>query len=232
MIVGGVFARGGSKGVPNKNLREVGGKSLVARAVEQALSMAQIETVYCSTDSSNIATEAQKFGAEVPWLRPKELSQDDSHEWDAWVHLIKWLNENESFPDYLVTVPCVAPLRTLDDLNSCVELALSSKADVVMAVSESTRNPWFNMVTIDPTSNLVNLVNEPKSRIHNRQDAPAVFDVSTVTFIIKCSYLLRSNSLYGGTTRAVVLPKNHCLDIDTEDDLVLAEYLLSRQRAE
>ena len=232
MIVGGVFARGGSKGVPNKNLREVGGKSLIARAVEQALSMAQIETVYCSTDSSNIATEAQKFGAEVPWLRPKELSQDDSHEWDAWVHLINWLNENGSFPDYLVTVPCVAPLRTLDDLNSCVELALSSKADVVMAVSESTRNPWFNMVTIDPTSNLVNLVNEPKSRIHNRQDAPTVFDVSTVTFIIKCSYLLQSNSLYGGTTRAVVLPKNHCLDIDTEDDLGLAEYLLSRQRAE
>ena len=232
MIVGGVFARGGSKGVPNKNLREVGGKSLIARAVEQALSMAQIETVYCSTDSSNIATDAQKFGAEVPWLRPKELSQDDSHECYAWVHLIKWLNENESFPDYLVTVPCVAPLRTLDDLDSCVELALSSKADVVMAVSESTRNPWFNMVTIDPTSNLVNLVNEPKSRIHNRQDAPTVFDVSTVTFIIKCSYLLQSNSLYGGTTRAVVLPKNHCLDIDTEDDLVLAEYLLSRQRAE
>lgn len=229
MIVAGIFARGGSKGVPNKNLRIVAGKSLLQRAVEHALSIKDVTDVYCSTDSSQIADEALKHGALVPWLRPSELAQDTSKEWDSWCHLVKWLHTKEIYPSYLVTVPTVSPLRSSEDLNACVDLALSSKADVVMAVSEANRNPWFNIVTIDQETKQVRLVNEPKTKIYNRQAAPVVYDVSTVTFVIKCEFLLKSSSIYDGETRALVLPRSHCIDIDTEDDIEYADYLLKKR---
>lgn len=231
-FVAGIFARGGSKGVPNKNLRVVGGQSLIQRAVLHAKSTNHITKVLCSTDSLEIADEAKRFGAEVPWLRPPELAQDTSREWDAWCHMIRYLKEIGDDPRYLMAVPCVAPLRTVDDLNKCVELASSSDADVVMAVSDAHKNPWFNMVTIDEETKRVNLVNEPSQRIYNRQAAPPVYDVSTVAFIVKCDFLLSSNSIYDGVTRAVVLPKSHCVDIDTEDDIEYAEFLLSRRGKE
>ncbi|MFM8248430.1 MAG: cytidylyltransferase domain-containing protein [Acidimicrobiaceae bacterium] len=231
MIVAGIFARGGSKGVPNKNLRIVAGKSLLQRAVEHALSIKNVTDVYCSTDSSQIADEALKYGALVPWLRPSELAQDTSKEWDSWCHLVKWLNTKDIYPSYLVTVPTVSPLRSLEDLNACVDLALSSKADVVMAVSEANRNPWFNIVTINQETKQVRLVNEPKTKIYNRQAAPVVYDVSTVTFVIKCEFLLKSTSIYDGETRALVLPRSHCIDIDTEDDIEYADYLLKKRES-
>lgn len=231
MIVAGIFARGGSKGVPNKNLRIVAGKSLLQRAVEHALSIKDVTDVYCSTDSSQIADEALKYGALVPWLRPSELAQDTSKEWDSWCHLVKWLNTEDIYPSYLVTVPTVSPLRSLEDLNACVDLALSSKADVVMAVSEANRNPWFNIVTINQETKQVRLVNEPKTKIYNRQAAPVVYDVSTVTFVIKCEFLLKSTSIYDGETRALVLPRSHCIDIDTEDDIEYADYLLKKRES-
>lgn len=229
MIVAGIFARGGSKGVPNKNLRIVAGKSLLQRAIEDALSIKGVTNVYCSTDSTQIADEALKHGALVPWLRPSELAQDNSKEWDSWSHLIKWLNTEEIYPTYLVTVPTVSPLRSLEDLDSSVDLALSSRADVVMAVSEANRNPWFNMVTINRETQQVRLVNEPNTKIYNRQAAPVVYDVSTVTFIIKCEFLLKSSSIYDGITRALVLPRSQCIDIDTEDDIEYADYLLRKR---
>lgn len=231
-IVAGVFARGGSKGVPNKNLRIVGGQSLIQRAVVQAKQARHVTRVLCSTDSPQIADEARRFGAEAPWLRPAELAQDTSREWDAWCHMVKYLHEQGDNPRYLMAVPCVAPLRTLDDLNKCTDLAASSDADVIMAVSDAHKNPWFNMVTIDDATQQVRLVNEPAQRIYNRQAAPQVYDVSTVAFIIKCDYLLTATSIYDGETRAVVLPKTHCVDIDTEDDIAYAEFLLARRDKE
>jgi N-acylneuraminate cytidylyltransferase len=228
-IVAGIFARGGSKGVPGKNLRVVGGQSLIQRAVIQAAQARHVTRVLCSTDSQEIADEAERYGAEVPWLRPAELAQDTSREWDSWCHMVRYLRDQGDNPMYLMAVPCVAPLRTLEDLNKCTDLAASSSADVIMAVSDAHKNPWFNMVTINETTNQVRLVNEPAKRIYNRQAAPQVYDVSTVAFIIKCDYLLEATSIYDGETRAVILPKTHCVDIDTEDDIAYAEFLLARR---
>jgi len=228
-IVAGIFARGGSKGVPGKNLRVVGGQSLIQRAVIQARQARHVTRVLCSTDSQEIADEAARYGAEVPWLRPAELAQDTSREWDSWCHMVRYLRDQGEDPMYLMAVPCVAPLRTLEDLNKCTDLAASSGADVIMAVSDAHKNPWFNMVTINETTNQVRLVNEPAKRIYNRQAAPQVYDVSTVAFIVKCDYLLEATSIYDGETRAVILPKTHCVDIDTEDDIAYAEFLLARR---
>lgn len=228
-VVAAVFARGGSRGVVDKNLRELGGVPLVARAVAQARACAGVERVLVSTDSERIAEVARAAGGEVPWLRPAHLATDTAREWDAWQHLLGWLAEEPAgLPDRLLVVPCTAPLRDVSDLERCVEASMAPGTDVVLTVSPAHRNPWFNMVTLDDDGR-ARLVCEPPERIHRRQDAPSAWDVGTVAFVADPSYVIRATSLYDGVVRAVTVPVERSLDVDTEVDLALAELLLSRR---
>ena len=227
-VVAAVFARGGSKGVPDKNLRLLAGKPLVAHAVEQALACPGIDRVVVSTDSEEIAAVARDAGGEVPWLRPAALATDTAREWDAWRHLLGWLDGRGELPDRLLVVPCTAPLREVSDLARCVEASRDPGTDIVLTVSPAHRNPWFNMVVVDDDAH-ARLVCEPAARIHRRQDAPPVYDVGTVAFVADPSYVMRADSLYDGTVRAVTVPVERSLDIDTEVDLALAELLLDRR---
>ncbi len=228
-MIAAVFARGGSKGVPDKNQRLFDGRPLVVHAIEQAAACQQVERVIVSTDSEEIAELARAAGAEVPWLRPESLSGDTAREWDAWRHLLGWLDENGDIPERLLVVPCTAPLRIVDDLQRCVDASLSLNADVVLTVTASHRNPWFNMVTLDQQG-FARLVLEPERRIHRRQDAPPTFDVGTVAFVVNPTYVQKADSLYDGTVIAVEVPAERSLDIDTETDLAFAEFLLQRSR--
>jgi len=226
-VVGAVFARGGSKGVPGKNLRLLDGKPLVARAIEQALACRGVDRVVLSTDSEEIAAVGRAAGADVPWLRPAELAEDTSREWLAWQHLLRWLAAENELPNHLLVVPCTAPLREVSDLERCLEAARDPAVDIVLTVTEAHRNPWFNMVTVDDAGD-ARLVLEPPERIHRRQDAPATFDVGTVAFVARPDFVLRSDSLYDGRVRAVPVPPERNLDIDTELDFAFAEFLLTR----
>ncbi len=227
-VVAAVFARGGSKGVVDKNLRLLAGRPLVTHAVEQACACPTVDRVIVSTDSPEIASIAAAAGAEVPWLRPEELSTDTAREWDAWRHLLDWLDERDETPELLLVVPCTAPLRSVDDLERCLDAAADPDVDVVITVTEAHRNPWFNMVTVDDTGR-AQLVNEPPQRIHRRQDAPPVHDVGTVAFVARPAYVKSATSLYDGEVRAVEVPRDRSLDIDTEVDLAFAEFLLARR---
>lgn len=227
-VVAAVFARGGSAGVPDKNLRTLGGRTLVARAVSDAAACSGVDRVIVSTDSERIAEEGERAGAEVPWLRPAELSTGTAREWHAWQHLLRWLDDRGELPDRLLVVPCTAPLRALEDLERCIEASRDPDIDVVLTVTAARRNPWFNMVRLDADGN-VRLVNEPSERIHRRQDAPSVHDVATVAFVARPSYVLSATSLYDGTVRAVQVPEERGVDIDTETDLAFAEFLLARR---
>lgn len=220
-VVAAVFARGGSQGVPGKNLQEIGGRSLVARAVDDALACAGVERVIVSTDDPRIADEAAAAGAEVPWLRPAALATAEAREWDAWQHLLGWLEEQGELPDRLLVVPATAPLRRVEDLERCLAVASEPGVDVVLTVSPAHRNPWFNMVTLDDAGR-ARLVNEPQQRIHRRQDAPAVYDVGTVAFVADPRFVLRATSLYDGEVRAVEVDAATAIDIDTPFDLALA----------
>ncbi len=228
-VIAAVFARAGSKGVPDKNRRLFDGRPLVVHAIEQAAACSQVERVILSTDSPEIAQLALEAGAEVPWLRPASLSGDTAREWDAWQHLLAWLEERGELPDRLLVVPCTAPLRSVDDLQRCVDTSLRLNADVVLTVTPSHRNPWFNMVTLD-SQRFARLVMEPTERIHRRQDAPPTFDVGTVGFVVRPTYVKTASSLYDGTVIAVEVPAERSLDIDTETDLAFAEFLLHRRR--
>jgi len=230
-VIGAVFARGGSKGVPGKNLRPLGGKPLVSRAIEQARACAGVERVVLSTDSEEIAEVGRAAGADVPWLRPADLAEDTSREWLAWQHMLGWLRDRNELPDRLLVVPCTAPLRQVSDLERCLEAASAPGIDIVLTVTEAHRNPWFNMVTLDDEGG-ARLVLEPSERIHRRQDAPPTFDVGTVAFVARPEFVLQADSIYDGRVVAVQVPADRNLDIDTELDLEFAEFMLARRRQE
>jgi len=225
-LVAFIFARGGSKGLPGKNIRLLDGKPLIGWAIEQIKAVKSIRRIIVSTDSSEIAMIAEEYGAEVPFLRPKELAMDASPEWMAWRHGLSYLQETEGkLPTAMISVPPTAPLRLSLDIENCINEFIKGGADAIISVTDSNRNPYFNMVTsnLDGT---VGLVNPPQSDIANRQDAPVVFDMSTVCYVVDPEFVFQNKSVFQGRVRAVHVPPERAIDIDTLLDFQIAEYLV------
>jgi CMP-N-acetylneuraminic acid synthetase len=221
-----IFARGGSKGLPGKNIRPLGGKPLLAWSIEHALAVKRIERVIVSTDSEEIADVARAYGAEVPFIRPAELAGDKSSEWLAWRHALNFLLETSgALPDAMVSVPTTAPLRLPVDIENCLNLYEKDDADMVITVTEAHRSPYFNMVT-NNTDGTVGLVIPPQSTISRRQDAPAVFDIATVAYVARPDFVMTHNALFEGRVRSVLVPPERAIDIDTLLDFEMAECLL------
>ena len=229
-VVAGIFARGGSKGLPRKNLRPLGGKPLIAWAIEAARSSTLVSRVIVSTDDAEIAEVASSFGAEVPFLRPAELARDDSPELLAWQHAVRAIGAVAGQPtcDVFVSVPPTSPLRQVEDIDACILALLEGDADAVISVKAAERSPYFNMVTMEP-SGYVKLVIQSDTAITRRQDAPAVYDVTTVAYAVRPAYVLSARSILQGRVRAVIVPAERALDIDTELDFAIAECLIGRR---
>jgi len=222
-----IFARGGSKGLPGKNIRILGGKPLIAWSIEQAMSVKRIDRVIVSTDSEEIAAVAIAYGAEVPFMRPAELARDESPEWLAWRHALNYLKETEGvLPDAMVSVPATAPLRHPVDLENCLDEYEKGQADMVITVSDAHRSPYFNMVTSNKEG-MVSLVIPPSSAISRRQDAPVVYDMATVAYVTRPEFVMTHNSTFEGRVRAVHVPSERAIDIDTLLDFQIAECLLT-----
>ena len=223
-----IFARGGSKGLPGKNLRIFAGKPLIAWAIEHAYKAKGIRRVIVSTDSEKIAAVAAQHGAEVPFMRPSHLANDDSPEWLSWRHALEFIRNDEgSLPDAMVSVPVTAPLRQPVDLERCLELFWKGNADVVITVTDAHRNPYFNMVTMQSNGS-VGLVIPPTSGISGRQDAPEVFDMTTVAYVVDPEFVMTHESAFAGRVQAVHVPIERSIDIDTLLDFDLAEFLFIR----
>jgi CMP-N-acetylneuraminic acid synthetase len=172
---------------------------------------------------------ARHHGAEVPFIRPAELARDDSPEWLAWRHALKFLQETEgALPDAMLSVPTTAPLRHPIDLENCLDEFAKGDADTVITVSDAHRNPWFNMVKENPDGS-VGLVMGPYTGITRRQDAPAVFDMATVAYVVRPQFVLQQMGTFSGRVRAVKVPVERAIDIDTLFDFELTEFLLARR---
>lgn len=221
-----IFARGGSKGVPRKNIRPLAGISPLARAVRIAQQVKLIDKVFVSTDDPEIAEAARQAGAQVPFMRPAELSHDTASEWLAWQHLIRTLEEQGEKFDYMVSLPATSPLREAQDVEKALQLMLEEEPDIVLAVTESERNPYFNMVTLDDARNARIAIKAP-GEILRRQDAPRMYDITTVVYVARTGFVLASNGLFEGRVKATLVPRDRALDIDTEYDFRIAELLLS-----
>ncbi len=223
---GFVFARGGSKGVKDKNLRRIGGKSLVALAVEHGLAARTIGRVVISTDSRQIAREAKAAGAEAPFMRPPELAADDAPEWLAWRHALEEIEKAGDRVETFVSISPTAPLRAPEDIDNCVERLARGDADVVITVTPARRSPHFNMVNLDGDG-MASLIIPPEREISRRQQAPDVFDMTTVCYAVRPEYLIHAAGMMAGRVAAVMVPAERALDIDSELDLKIAEALMA-----
>ena len=222
-----ICARGGSKGVPGKNIRPLGGRPLIAWAIAAARVLPRVGRVIVSTDSMEIAAVARAAGADVPFMRPAELAQDASSEWPVWQHALSFLHDDEgAHPDALLVVPTTAPLREPSDLDRCLDDFERGDVDTVIAVTDAHRNPYFNMVTTG-TDGLARLVVAPSGAVTRRQDAPAVFDMTTVGYVARPSFVMQSRGIFDGRVRSVHVPVERALDIDTLLDFQFAEFLLA-----
>ena len=225
-VIAIIFARGGSKGLPGKNIRPLQGKPLIAWSIEQALAVKSIDRVIISTDSEDIAEVAQKYGAEVPFIRPAELARDNSPEWLAWRHALTYLLEtNGKLPEVMLSLPATAPLRLPIDIENCLDKYLEGDVDMVITVTDAHRSPYFNMVKSNDDGT-VGLVIPPPSAIARRQDAPRVFDMTTVAYVVSPEFVMNHNSVFEGRVRAVHVPVGRAIDIDTLLDFQIAESLL------
>ncbi len=222
-----IFARGGSKGLPGKNIRHFGSKPLIAWSIEQALAVKRIQRIIVSTDSQEIANVALKYGAEVPFIRPAELAQDDSPEWLAWRHGLEYLLKTTgTFPEAIVSLPATAPLRSIADIENCLNEYEKGDLDVVITITDAHRSPYFNMVKTN-ADGTVGLVNPSQSAIIRRQDAPVVYDMATVCYVANPMFVMSHNSTFEGRVKAVHVPTERAIDIDTLLDFQIAEAILN-----
>lgn len=228
-IVALICAGGGSKGLPGQNIRSLAGKPLIAWAISQARAVKRISRVIVSTDSEEITKVAREAGGEVPFLRPTELAQDNSSEWLVWRHALNFLKESDgTYPDVLIVVPATAPLRAVSDLERCLDEYEKNLADIVITVTEAHRSPYFNMVKVHPDGT-VDLVLPPDGAVVRRQDAPVVYDMTTVAYVVNPEFVMTRNSLFEGRVRSVLIPVERALDIDTAFDFKVAECLLNNK---
>ena len=228
--VGFIFCRGGSKGVPRKNLRSVAGKPLLGHAVEVALDSKSLQRVIVSTDDHEIAEAAISYGAEVPFLRPVELAQDHSPELDAWQHALKFLENEHHNPqiDVFVSVPTTSPLRLSIDIDRCVDTLIQSQADIVLTIKKTTRNPYFNMIERNSQGKW-ELCKRTSGEVNQRQSAPEVFEITTVAYAARPAYIMSTDSLLDGKIEGCIIPEERTIDIDSEYDLLIAELLMQKR---
>jgi N-acylneuraminate cytidylyltransferase len=228
-VIAFVFARGGSRGVPNKNLRLLAGKPLLAHAIESARASRYVERVVVSTDSPTIARVATHWGAEVPFQRPSDLATDDASEFDAWQHAVRHVYETSSSGfEVFVSVPTTAPLRVAGDIDAVVDRLRDGPFDIVMTLTEAHRNPWIHMAQVD-AEGAVSLLQTNRRNVTCRQNAPPVYDRTAVAYAAWPHFVLRSRDLWDGRVGAVLVPAERSLDIDTEEDLLFAEFALGRR---
>lgn len=225
-IIALICARGGSKGIHNKNIKIFDGKPLIVRSINQAKETKEINKVIVSTDSEEIAKIAINAGAEVPFMRPKKLAEDNAPEWLVWRHALENIKKMDgNYPDILISVPVTSPLRNVEDLENCLNEFKKSEADIVITVTDPHRNPYFNMVKINEEG-LADLVITPEKKITRRQEAPDVFDMTTVAYVTTPKFVLEKNGIFSGKVRHVYIPIERALDIDTPFDFRIAELLL------
>ncbi len=227
---GFVFARGGSKGVPRKNLAEVGGVPLIERSIRIGLATPGIDRMIVNTDDEEIATVARSAGADVPFLRPPELAADTSSEIEAWRHAIQTLRDGGEGFDRIVSLPATCPLREVADVTACIKRFEQGDADFVMTITEASANPYFNMVTV-AEDGAVALAISSAVRPLNRQQAPAVYELTPVAAVTSPDYVMSGVDIFSGRFRAVVVDPLRAVDIDTPRDLAFARFLADTKTA-
>ncbi len=210
-----ITARGGSKGLPRKNVLFAGGKPLVAWTVEAAISAECVCRVVLSSDDDEIMAAARSAGCEVPFCRPTELASDMATSIDVVLHALEHL---PGF-DYVILLQPTSPLRTATDIDDAFALMLESDAPSCVSVCEADQSPFW-MYRVDGNNKLQRLLPEME-RITRRQDLPPTYVLNGAIYIARIDWLRANNKLVGKETVGYVMPKERSLDIDTAEDFAI-----------
>lgn len=226
---GVIPARGGSKGLPGKNLRKLGALSLIGQAIASAREAALLARFIVSTDSPEIAEEATRHGAEVPFLRPAEFATDQAGMVPVLQHAVRWLESSAGVrPDLIVTLQPTSPFRTGALIDEILRKAMEAGSDSAQTLSEASYHPYF-MKTLDG-DRTVALFPEGHTYVR-RQDAPPVYQPSGAVYVTRYATLMERGHILGEDNRGVVQGFEASVNIDTEWDFLLAELLLRQGRA-
>ncbi|HEV8473656.1 MAG TPA: acylneuraminate cytidylyltransferase family protein [Methylomirabilota bacterium] len=225
---GVIPARGGSKGLPGKNLRTLGGLSLIGHAIASAREAAHLTRFIVSTDSEAIAEEARRQGAEVPFLRPGPLASDEAGMVPVLQHAVRWLESTGAHPDLIVTLQPTSPFRVGADIDATIAKVAETGADSAQTLSEASYHPHF-MKTLE--GDVTHALFEEGYRYVRRQDAPAVYQPSGAVYVTRYAVLMAQGRVLGKDNRGIVKGFEASVNIDTEWDFLLAELLLQRGRA-
>lgn len=222
-----IFARGGSKGIKKKNIKLLNGKPLISHTLELAINSKIFKHVYVSTENKSIAKIALSLGAKII-KRPKYLATDLSPELESWKHAMRHLKKEKILFDKVAILPVTAPLRNLSDIKKGIKL-LQKNIDMIISVNNTDRHPYFNMVKINKNG-LVSIAIK-KRNIARRQDAPLVYNMTTVIYVTTASYITKTSNILSGRVKALKVPIERALDIDTPHDFHIAELIMTNKEA-
>ncbi|MDZ7587017.1 MAG: acylneuraminate cytidylyltransferase family protein [Patescibacteria group bacterium] len=219
MIMAVIPARSGSKSVKNKNIRSLGGRPLMAWSIKAALACKQIDKTVVSTDSRKYAQLAEFYGAEVI-NRPAELAQDNTPMIEVLQHVL-----SVKTADTIVLLDPTSPFRLVKDIDACLEKINEPETDSVVTVTEAEHNPYFIMGTIDHNDYWQYPLIKTDEPVIRRQDAPKVWQLNAGVYVIK-KEIIERGEIFTKKTKAVRMPIERSVHIDTELDFKFAEYLL------
>jgi len=215
-------ARGGSKGIPRKNIKKLSGKPLIAWTIEAALKAPSINRVIVSTDDEEIAAVAEQFGAEVPFKRPIAIARDDTPGLDPVLHAI----ENSPDSDWVLLLQPTSPLRSVDDIEGIIKLCQEKGALSAVSVAEVGKHPFW-MYQRSSDMRLQPLIPN-RGEITRRQDLPSVYVLNGALYLARPDWLIENQGFIGPETLGYVMPVERSVDLDTPLDWLWVEYLIER----
>lgn len=217
-------ARGGSKGIPRKNIIDVAGKPLIAWTIEEAKKSQYLDRIILSSDDDEIIAVARAWGCEVPFKRPAQHAQDDTPGIMPVLHALAALPEY----GYVVLLQPTSPLRTAADIDACLESCINASANCCVSVAEPEQSPYW-MYHVSSEGLLIPLLDN-KELITRRQDHPAVYALNGAVYVARSKWLLETKIFITKETLAYLMPRDNSIDIDSQIDLDIAELLLKKRQ--
>lgn len=227
-IIAIIPARSGSKGLPDKNIRPLDGKPLIAYSIVQAQETGIFDEIFLSTDSKKYAIIAEQYGANVPFFRSDKLATDTASTWDCIKEALDQYSAVGRVFDIFVILQPTSPLRLARDIIAAVETMMLNHADAVVSVSEAHHSPlWYNTL---PENKSLNGFLREEIQTKTRQALPTYYRINGAVYVVKTESFLRSQNIYDCNSFAYIMPRENSIDIDTLLDFSIAEHLLKQKK--
>lgn len=219
-VLGVILARGGSKGLPRKNVLDLAGKPLIAWTIEAGLASTYIDRLILSSDDEEIMRVAEKYGCDVPFRRPDALAEDDTSSMDALLHALRQVPGYE----YVALLQPTSPLRTSEDIDACIEKMYELGAPACISLTKTDKPPQW-MYRLQEDDRFVPVFPE-KERVTRRQDAAPTYVLNGAVYVAKTNWLVEHKTFKHDETVAYVMPSDRSVDIDDEVDLRVAKAVI------